>query len=355
MEKSSIKSAYIEVLRIIAIYGVIFNHTGLYGFQLYTLQPIGSVKFVVYLIMAVICKFAIFLYLMISGSLLLGREESIMTIYKKRVSKMLILLLFWSVLYYFYMSYATKTDVSLSDFLKKIYSTSTSSHLWYLYAYIAFLISLPILRAIFNNIDTKVFAYFFFVGIVSYHVVPILEFYLLKDNITINNNINPSWITTWIIFYPAVGYWIDKRMDIYKLKNFIAPLWGLGICGIILSCYMTINSIDRGTEISNQLYLSKFSLWICMALFVSVKWFFVKSKISDKRLRIINNVGGATFGVYLVHIIFLWRPNLVTFLSKCGINCMICALIQCVYVYIISTVSVIVIKKVPILRKIVGG
>ncbi len=56
------KKTHIEILRIIAIAFVIFNHTGIEGFQSYTSAQNTGV-FWIKLLMAVICKTAVPLFL----------------------------------------------------------------------------------------------------------------------------------------------------------------------------------------------------------------------------------------------------------------------------------------------------
>lgn len=86
------KKLYIEILRIIAIAFVIFNHTGKNGFQLYSITD-NEIMYVIYLTMAVICKIAVPIFFMVSGALLLNKEESIKDLYKRRVSRIVLVIL----------------------------------------------------------------------------------------------------------------------------------------------------------------------------------------------------------------------------------------------------------------------
>lgn len=76
------KKLHLEFLRIIAIMLVIFNHTGEKGFLLYTIAR-DSVLYEFYLFSSIACKVAVPLFWMISGALLINKEESISVIYKK--------------------------------------------------------------------------------------------------------------------------------------------------------------------------------------------------------------------------------------------------------------------------------
>ena len=50
------RAVYIDILRIIACFGVVFNHTAENGFLLFTLQEIGTVRFFIYLVISILCK-----------------------------------------------------------------------------------------------------------------------------------------------------------------------------------------------------------------------------------------------------------------------------------------------------------
>lgn len=63
----------IELMRIVATFFVIFNHTGDKGFFLFSLYDAHSIQYWIYLFISVFCKFSVPLFFMIAGSLLLNR------------------------------------------------------------------------------------------------------------------------------------------------------------------------------------------------------------------------------------------------------------------------------------------
>lgn len=56
------KYTYIEIMRIIAIFFVIFNHTGNKGFFLFSQHQAGGMQFWIYLLVSVFCKFSVPLF-----------------------------------------------------------------------------------------------------------------------------------------------------------------------------------------------------------------------------------------------------------------------------------------------------
>ena len=92
---------------------------------------------------------------------MLGREnESIHRIWTKKIPKMFITLVVFSLGYYVFDCY-TNTGIVFSwkEFAIKLYSYNLKYHLWYLYLYIAYLILLLFLNAMVKNLSDKDFKY----------------------------------------------------------------------------------------------------------------------------------------------------------------------------------------------------
>jgi surface polysaccharide O-acyltransferase-like enzyme len=69
------RKVYLDLIRILAAFCVIFNHTNDNGFFLFAAREWGSFTFWGYMFFSVFCKAAVPLFLMISGALMLSREE----------------------------------------------------------------------------------------------------------------------------------------------------------------------------------------------------------------------------------------------------------------------------------------
>ena len=66
-----------ELMRILAIFLVVFNHTENRGFFLYQVPGCSGINAILSLLLATVCKIAVPLFLMISGGLLFLRQESL--------------------------------------------------------------------------------------------------------------------------------------------------------------------------------------------------------------------------------------------------------------------------------------
>ncbi len=87
------KKIHLEILRIIACFFVIFIHTGKTGYVLFIEREIGSLEFWIYEFISVFSNFAVPIFFMISGAIMLGREEeSLKKLWKNRILKIFIAL-----------------------------------------------------------------------------------------------------------------------------------------------------------------------------------------------------------------------------------------------------------------------
>ena len=83
-----VRKSYLDVLRNIAIFMVLFNHTGSKGFAIFTTVAPQSVSYWIYLFGAIFIKIAVPIFFMISGALLLERENEVVCIPVSRGGKM---------------------------------------------------------------------------------------------------------------------------------------------------------------------------------------------------------------------------------------------------------------------------
>lgn len=93
------RKLYLDLIRAVSIFLVIFNHTGIKGFMLYSVAT-QSPLYPFYMFLSVACKPAVPLFWMVSGALLLPKEESIGRVYRHRVLRMVIVLVLFSAIYY---------------------------------------------------------------------------------------------------------------------------------------------------------------------------------------------------------------------------------------------------------------
>lgn len=351
------KKLYIEFLRIVCIWIVVFIHTGSKGFFLYSISD-SSILYPFYLFSSVACTVAVPIFFMISGALLIPKQESIGNLYHKRILRMMFVLFVFSFAQYTLGIFANKAKrFSILEFLRNLYTNNYAWTYWYIYAYIGILIMLPLIRKMAVNMKNRDFYYLFGISVFFRGIIPIVQYIIGKGDININAYLITPLLSQNIVFFIAGHYLAnvipDENLSIWKA--FIG-----GICGcvaIMISCYMTVYKINitgLNTEADAQTFYGSFALVSSMAVFYSVRCFFTKigHKINLRTQKIITTLGGCSFGVMLIEgrlrdhlsIVFdIFQPYVRTFLA-----CWIWVL----SVWICGVIITLIMKKVPMFKNI---
>lgn len=96
-------------------------------------------------------------FFMLSGALLLTvkKDEPIGSFYKKRLTKVIIPLVFWSGIYLVYQIYEQGESFTLWQMTKLFLADDIYYHLWFLYVIIGLYIMAPFLRILVDHMTQK--------------------------------------------------------------------------------------------------------------------------------------------------------------------------------------------------------
>lgn len=191
------RKIYLDILRIIAIILVLSTHQGTYN---YFLRSEGVLK-VLYLLLSILCKCGPPLFFMISGALLLGKEETYFEIFKKRILRFAIVMIIAAL-------WISRNNLNITNFLINLFGNLN----WYLYAYLAFLIMLPFLRAMVMNMKEADFKLFIILSSLFYTITIFFNMFNLKNQLLGNVNLlSSSWASgCWHLIFPVYGYYLHN-------------------------------------------------------------------------------------------------------------------------------------------------
>ena len=293
------KAVHFEVLRIIAIFFVVFQHTGEYGAQLYySLEP-TSISYWLSMFTYMFGKIAVPIFFMISGALLLKKDEPLSVILKKRVLRIFLVLLIVSVGYYLIDNKENLSFALIPDFFKLFFTKGVQKNLWYLYSYIAALLMLPFLRILVKKLKDEHYKYLIVINILLTSVASIFSAFWLKKDI--HPDLEIQFATFWNIFYMLMGYYLEYVVPKknYTNKNAVKFLFlGIavtGLCVLISHFYFSKN----GYTDKNLIFSKKFMTLPALALYFFVKTL-CQNKVPSERLsKFILFLGSNVFGIYL--------------------------------------------------------
>lgn len=352
---------FIEMIRVYAIFWVLFIHTGYDGYALFTKMTPGSHEYWTYMAVTIFSKAAVPLFLTITGAVLLHKEnESLGTIWKGRVPRILLCLVLYSAFYYVLGVHAGTKPASISEFLLELYMGKVTVHMGYLYAYVMLLALLPFTRTMVQNLKHSYFYYFMFLAVIFGPIVTMTEFLLSSGEVTIQYNWALNCIRTNYVYYPIIGYFLEQRMTDKERRILLPLLFLLSVALLGMACLGTnMLAILRNTQDVKQ--LEKF---FDFPSFVQAPFLFLLFKeISSHRFpnflkKFFLAIGPCTMGVYLTHIFFMRNtpmreiPNM---LLSHGFNQMQASLLFSLITLIFLYPIIWAVRKVPFLRTLVGG
>lgn len=303
---------HIEILRVIAICFVVFNHTWTSGFMLYSAVGRSYRYYYPLVFLSILCKIAVPVFFMISGALLLGREESCRELYGKRVVRILLALVLFSCVEYCYKLAmgagsvraafrAVADGFHLVDFLRGIYSEEQAAAYWYLYAYLAFLVMLPLLRKMVRMMRAEDYRYLFVLQLVIVGALPIIEYLLWGGQYTMHREFNIVFVTTDCVFYPLMGYALEHVLDErrYTGKNALL-LTAVGAIAIVICGILTTDRMQATGEKTEEVFHNTLIVLPTCAAYFIAKFLCGKYKLPEWIRKAAATAGSTVFGIMLL-------------------------------------------------------
>lgn len=357
-ESGKEKKIYLELLRGIAVLLVIFNHTD--GFFLYYSTTENGLTWIWSLFCSVLCRINVPLFFMISGALLLGKEESLRDLFRKRIARILAVLLIFSLFQYgIDLWRGAAVPVSLSWFVKAVLAGQVEETYWFLYAYLGMLLLLPFLRCLVRQLPVSGYRYLLALEVALGVVAPVIGavtgFGLQSTVFQLNV----------YVFYLLMGYDLDQRAKTAagaeKKETAVAALTALGcICltvGIVVWRRLAHGSYQQGDLdwFTPVLAVAVFDLVRCLCRVVKARPARVHTHTGMRRLlrRSVETVGSCAFGIYLVE-----QPVRILLLRLYFYFCdhtvgVIACTVYVLSTFLVSLCAALLLRRIPLLKKIV--
>lgn len=353
---------YLDVMRIIAVFLVIFNHMP--GYILY--QSASGMKTWGYMFITMVTRINVPLFLMISGTLLLERVESYKTLLSKRASRFALVILIFELGIYLELaviSFSTsgQWDISITKFITGMLRGSlegTHSY-WYLYAYLGLVLMLPFLRKICIKLSKQDFILLLTIHFVMSSVLPMADCICSAmgiGRVILSGNVAIPLATLKQCFYPIIGFYIDRNVDVDKLsKKKMSILLFLTFVGIMVSCGFTYYEGIHTGFTQNYVQLFEYLTAICVFIFIKKICNHGTSILQKPKIgKIITVLGSLTFGIYLIDP-YLQIAMYSEFegIMKTKFPVLLVSVAWCLVSMLIGGLITFVLKKVPMFKKLI--
>ena len=270
------------------------------------------------------------LFVMITGVLILPVKLEMATFYRKKISRILIPLAFWSaalpIMYFTYFQFATTASPAVSGSFTpegtwtKIYTfifnfNYDTTPLWYLYMLIGLYLIMPVINGWLKNAtqkDVKLFLYIWAVSLTLPYIqmlAPVVGYAGNYGDMGILGNC--TWNAYGTLYYMSgflgyivLAYYLTKYPVSWNLKK------TLTICVPIFIVGYAITAL--GFILTQKYYPGNFAeleiVWFFSGINVAmmtIPLFIIMQKLPIKPSKTLAHLASCTFGIYLCHFVFV--------------------------------------------------
>jgi surface polysaccharide O-acyltransferase-like enzyme len=300
---------------------------------------------------------AVPIFIMLSGALLLQpskTNERIKVFLKKRANRLGWAYAFWSAIYLAWGFFISGTPVTFYNVIQgtvKGLFTGPWYHFWFLYLIAGLYLITPILRVIVANREQNIIRYLIILWFIGVSIVPLLQ---LITGYSLNSGV---FVLGGTIGYFMLGAYLQKarvRVSVLYALFILGFVWTAGSTWIMRFIFPSL-----GQDFFFFDYLSANIIIASVALFtilsrVKADW----PEVTHPRLsKLIHAISVNTLPIYLFHVIILMslqRGFLGFTLSLTVMNPVIGVPIITFATFSITLVIVLLLKKVPVIKKLIG-
>ena len=351
---------YYDVLRALAIIGIVFCHVSVS----YVSRDINNPNLYISVFFDCFRDFSIPIFVMLSGSLLIGKKDTLVKFFKKRLSRLFLPFLFWVLVYIVFTSLFLNHGFSIDNAIKILFGTAGTLgvHFWFVWMIIIAYIGIFIINKIIQmqpfNIENFNRKFITILAMLSVIYIGLSHYHLF-------NPYSPR-LTYYISFlaYIIIGYFLakcdflERRID-RKYLIIITALLFIGSYLWYIFCFV----VPRSHMVHQFVRLSYFNLLI---LFMSANAFLLFKYLSktDKFIDMENNSLGKAFtlisnysyGIYLVHYLILYciKINLIKIINFTQGSSLIWIPVLVILTTVISLIILSILDRIPYLDKVTG-
>ena len=343
-EKNSVHNGnrivYCDYLRVLATFAVMIIHISAYGREY---LPVNTFAWHVANVYGAISRWAVPVFVMISGALFLRVPISLKRIYSKNITRMLAAFFFWGTVY----------AVSAGGNIETIFLNAIQGayHMWFVPMIIGIYMCIPIIQKIVES--PKVVSYFGVLTLVFAFLCPqiiqlandfgqgtILNITSAFKNLLSNMNL---YMVMGYVGYFIGGYYLSI-VDINKSSRYV--IYSLGILGFLATIGLdAVLSANLQYPTSN--YQNAFNINVLFESIAVFVWFRYHNFRMHRLNLMMLKLAKYSFGAYLLHVAVIGRLDLTAWIS----HSMVYIPIAGVITFFISYVMSAVLNQIPILKK----
>ena len=341
---------YFDYLRIAAIFSVVVLHVVAKNW-IFT-DDVNSFEWQTLNFYDSIVRWGVPVFVMISGALFLGKNQSIKKLYTKNILRIVVSFLCWSILYVVWNSVVFEKSYSIREMLLEV--LFGHYHLWFLFMITGLYIIVPLLNQIVA--DKKTAWYFVIVAFIFTFLIPQgTEIIGLKFS-GISNNI--SELISKLELHMVLGYsgyfvlgYLLNNIEIKKKHRII--IYILGVLGLIFTLAATsfLSLLQKSPADMFFEYLTVNTFLVSVSVFVFAKTHWNKPMLATRRQNLLLFFSKCSFGVYLIHPLIIESLEKLFNITPISFNPIFSVPVLSLTVFLISLLISAILNGLPIVKK----
>jgi len=343
--KNTERLVWVDLLKVVSIFLVVLLHTSAVGvYQSVTAHGWWAANFYDSL-----SRVSVPLFVMVSGALLLGKQENYKDFFGKRVRRVLVPWLVWTFVYMIWAVWFRHQPVANFRDSKKLFIDTFLGGFWFLVMLFQLYILTPLLRILLPHLRKWDQSYFLILWFTVVSLLPLLEhFTQLKWSI-------PLPIGLMYLGYFVLGHFSMNIKWSRKQVFFAAAIFTGSFLFTLFATFFSSLAHGSFDEFFYG-FLTPNVIALSLTSFVLLQKIAEQTSI-QKMHKLLHWLSKTVFGVYLVHVIILeilgsgwlgfrlfgfgWQPFIAIPLTT-------------IIVFIISTVIIFLLQKIPYIKMAVG-
>lgn len=250
--------------------------------------------------------FAVPCFYMLSGAYLLQKPQSIKVTIQKRVPKLLVPLLFWSLIYI-----CVSGDIAPERFINMLFQEQ-ATHLWYLYCLLGLYMLLPLLSTLWQALNRHQKLYLLLLLLIIPTILHDIEYF---SNYFVK-------MPYFALFWPDMGlfflgaFLMEMKELWHPFRKWLPVLFAFGWSWT----YWGTSYLSWQDGSLNKSFFALGSCGVVLMASALFVWVFAQeqslSQLSNRIKCMIKILGETSFGIYLIHplVMQMWNRDSVPFL-----------------------------------------
>lgn len=282
---------YISNLRNIATFAVILLHvTAPFVLQF---NKISFASWQLANLLDSLLRFGVPVFVMISGAVLLDRAEPLSVFLSKRLKRVFLPFLAWSIVYFIFLYTTGFQENSVWQFFQLLINKlikGTYYHLWYVYMILGVYLFIPIIRKWVQNSTKQEIHYFLLLWA--------LTLFINTDAAKYIPSIEVLYFSKYL-GYLVLGYYLDKYITIIPARNTLYLIF------FILGVVLTLISTSYLSVSQNKLNITYYNYLSPNVCLMAIGIFLLAKNNLQRTSKGLSNLDLHSYGIYLVHVLVL--------------------------------------------------